>query len=128
MNPRYSILGSYLTLSRYPVVYRYLCPLLPLRVSRSSCPGLHISESNDRRTGNRTDRRNNFNTSISDILGTRAFLNVGQSRLLFVYFRSFHVTIQLQIEKCVNIVLEIRPQGRRIVGSDGSTKQWQPIW
>ena len=45
---------------------------------------------------------------------------MGQSRPLFVYFRSFLVTISIQIEK------RIRTQGRRMVGADETTEQWRP--
>ena len=51
---------------------------------------------------------------------------MGQSRPLFVYFRSFLVTISMQIEKCIDGVLEIRTRGRRIVGADETTELWRP--
>ena len=46
---------------------------------------------------------------------------MGQSRPLFVYFRSF-LTISIQIEKSVDGVLGIRTQGRRMVGADETTE------
>ena len=47
---------------------------------------------------------------------------MGQSRPLFVYFRSFLVTISIiQIEKSIDGVLGIRTQGRRMVGADKTT-------
>ena len=42
---------------------------------------------------------------------------MGQSRPLFVYFRSF-LTISTQIQKSVDGVLGIRTRGRRLVGAD----------
>ena len=42
--------------------------------------------------------------------------------LFLVYFRSFLVTISIQIEKSVGI----RTQGRRMVGADKTTEQWRP--
>ena len=46
--------------------------------------------------------------------------------LFFAYFRPFHITVQLQIGKSVNVVLGIRTQGCRIVvGADGSTELWR---
>ena len=44
----------------------------------------------------------------------------------FVYFRSFLVTISIQIEKSIDGVLGIRTQGRRMVGADKTTELWQP--
>jgi len=49
------------------------------------------------------------------------FLKMGQSRPLFVYFRSF-LTISIQIEKSVDGVLGIRTRGRRMVGADKTTE------
>ena len=46
---------------------------------------------------------------------------MGQSWPLF-NFRSFHVTIQLQIEQIINVVFEIGTQGHRMVGVDRSTE------
>ena len=46
--------------------------------------------------------------------------------LFFVYFRPYHITNQLQIEKSVDGVLEIRTQGRRMVGTDETTELWRP--
>ena len=52
---------------------------------------------------------------------------MGQSRPLFVfYFRSFLVTISIQIEKSKDGVLGIRTQGRRMVGADKTTELWRP--
>ena len=53
-------------------------------------------------------------------------LKMGQSRPLFVYFRSFLNTISIQIEKSVDGVLRIRTRGRRMVGADETTEQWRP--
>ena len=51
---------------------------------------------------------------------------MGQSRLLFVYFRSFLVTISIQIEISVDGVLGIRTRGRRMVGADETMELWRP--
>ena len=51
---------------------------------------------------------------------------MGQSRPLFVYFRSFLITISILIEKSVDGVLGIWTRGRRMVGSDKTTELWQP--
>ena len=51
---------------------------------------------------------------------------MGRSRSFFVYFRPFHNTNQLQIEKSIDGVLGIRTQGRRMVGSDETMELWQP--
>ena len=52
---------------------------------------------------------------------------MGQSRPLFVfYFRSFLVTISIQIEKSKDGVLGIRTRGRRMVGADKTTELWRP--
>ena len=50
---------------------------------------------------------------------------MGQSRPLFVYFRSF-LTISIQIEKSIDGVLGIRTQGCRMVGADETTELWRP--
>ena len=50
---------------------------------------------------------------------------MGQSRPLFVYFRSF-LTISLQNEKSIDGVLGIRTRGRRMVGADETTELWRP--
>ena len=50
------------------------------------------------------------------------FLKMGQSWPLFVYFRSFLVTISIQIEKSIDGVLGIRTWGRRMVGADKTTE------
>ena len=55
------------------------------------------------------------------------FLNMGRSRHLFVYFRSFLIQITIsiiQIEKSVDGVLGIRTRGRRMVGEDETTELW----
>ena len=44
----------------------------------------------------------------------------------FVYFRSYLVTISLQIEKSVVGVLGIRTRGRRMEGADETTELWRP--
>ena len=49
---------------------------------------------------------------------------MGQSRPLFVYFRSFLVTISIQIEKSVDDVLGICTWGRRMVGADETIELW----
>ena len=46
---------------------------------------------------------------------------MGQSRPLFVYFRSFLVTISIQIEKSIDGVPGIRTWGRSMVGADKTT-------
>ena len=51
---------------------------------------------------------------------------MGQSRPLFVYFRSFRVTISIQIEKSVDGVLGIRTRGRMMVGADETPELWRP--
>ena len=51
---------------------------------------------------------------------------MSQSRPLFVYFRSFLITISIQIEKSIESVLGIRTQGRRMVGADETMELWQP--
>ena len=48
-----------------------------------------------------------------------------QSRPLFVYFRSFLISI-IQIEKSIDGVLGIRTWGRRMVGADETNEQWWP--
>ena len=42
--------------------------------------------------------------------------------IVFVDISLFHITIQLQIEKRIDVVLGIRTQGRKIIGADGSTE------
>ena len=52
---------------------------------------------------------------------------MGQSRPLFVYFRSFLITISIiQIEKSIDGVLGIRTRGRRMEGADETTELWRP--
>ena len=51
---------------------------------------------------------------------------MGQSRPLFVYFRPFHITNQLQIDKSIDGVLGIRTRGRRMEGADETTELWRP--
>ena len=48
-------------------------------------------------------------------------------RPLFVYFRSFLITISviIQIEKILDGVLGIRTHGRRMVGADKTTELWR---
>ena len=53
------------------------------------------------------------------------FFLMGQSRPLFVYFRSF-ITISIQIEKSIDGVLGIQTRGRRMVGADETTELWRP--
>ena len=48
---------------------------------------------------------------------------MGQSRPLF---RSFHVTISIQIEKSIDGVLGIQTRGSRMVGIDETTELWRP--
>ena len=45
--------------------------------------------------------------------------------LFFVYFRSFLITISIQIEKSIDGVLGIRTRGRRMVGTDETTRRPQ---
>ena len=54
------------------------------------------------------------------------FTKMGQSRPLFVYFRSFLVKISIQIETSIDGVLGIRTWGRRTVGADKTTELWWP--
>ena len=51
---------------------------------------------------------------------------MGQSRPLFVYFRPFHITNHLQIEKSLDGVLGIPTRGRRMEGTDETTELWRP--
>ena len=58
---------------------------------------------------------------------TLSFLKYGPiPASFFVYFHSFHITNQLQIEKSIDGVLGIRTRGRRIVGADETTELWRP--
>ena len=53
------------------------------------------------------------------------FLKMGQSRPLFVYFRSFLITISIiQIEKSIDGVLGIQTRGCRMVGADETMELW----
>ena len=54
------------------------------------------------------------------------FKKTGQSCPLFVYFRSFLVSISIQIEKSIDGVLGIQTRGRRMVGADETTELWRP--
>ena len=58
--------------------------------------------------------------------GYSFFKKMVQSRPLFVYFRSFLVTISIQIEKSIDGVLGIRTRGCRMVGADKTTELWRP--
>ena len=59
---------------------------------------------------------------------------MGQSRPLFVYFRSFHIPIQMtniqfeqyQLKKSIDGVLGTRTRGSRMEGADKSTELW--LW
>ena len=53
------------------------------------------------------------------------FLN-GPILASFCFFRSFLITISIQIEKSVDGVLGIQTRGRRMVGVDETTELWQP--
>ena len=60
--------------------------------------------------------------------GRDFILNMGQSRPLFVYFRSFLIPITIsiiQIEKSIDGVLGIRTRGRMMVGEDETTELWR---
>ena len=52
---------------------------------------------------------------------------MGQSRPLFVYFRSFLVTISIQTEKSIDGVLGIQTQGHRMVSADETMELWRPL-
>ena len=54
------------------------------------------------------------------------FKNMGQSRPIFVYFRSFLIIISTQIEKSIDGELGIRTRGRRMLGADETTELWRP--
>ena len=60
-------------------------------------------------------------------LANADFLKMGQSRPLFVCFRSFLVTISIQIEKSVDAVCGIWTWGSRRVGADKTTALWRPL-
>ena len=56
------------------------------------------------------------------------FLKMGQSRPLFVYFRSFHIPIQMtiiQFEKTIDGVLGTQTRGGWMEGADESTELWR---
>ena len=57
---------------------------------------------------------------------TSSFKKWANPGLFFVYFRSFLITISIQIEKSIDGVLGIRTRGRRMVGADETTELWQP--
>ena len=58
--------------------------------------------------------------------GAKLYLNC-QSRPLFVYFRTFLITISIiQIEKSVFGVLGIWTRGRKMVEADKTTELWRP--
>ena len=65
--------------------------------------------------------------SFPSFLGSfcSSLLKMGQSRPLFVYFRSFLITISIQIEKSIDGVLGIRTWGCRMVGADKTTELWR---
>ena len=73
--------------------------------------------------------KNLLNTSFSIkfyFLKIFCFLNLAIPGLFLVYYRPFlipiAITISIQIEKSVNI----RTQGRRMVGADETTELWRP--
>ena len=61
-------------------------------------------------------------------LPSRFIMKMGQTRPLFVYFRSFHMTNKAQIltinEKSIDGVLWTQTRGGRMVGTDKSTELW----
>ena len=97
------------------VIYTHLYPSLLLTHSLFC---LILCNSSSLPVTNRLLKHNN-SLSKSDIIG--AFPG-----LFFVYFRPFHITIQLQIEKSQDVVLGIRTHGGTIVSADGSTELWPP--
>ena len=58
-------------------------------------------------------------------LGPILFLKMDQSRPLFVYFRSFLVTISTQLEKKHRWCAWDSNPGRRMVGADETTELWR---
>ena len=66
---------------------------------------------------------------VCHLINTTAFhllFKMGQSRPLFVYFRSFLFTISIiQIEKRLEGVLGIRTRSHRMVSADKTTELWQ---
>ena len=75
-----------------------------------------------------------FSIIIADVLCDGAH-KLNESILLFkkwtnpglfsVYFRSFLITVSIQIEKSIDGVLGIRTHGRRMVGADETTELWR---
>ena len=55
------------------------------------------------------------------------FFKNGPIPASFVYFRSFLVTISIQIEKSIDGVLGIQTRGRWMVGADETTELWRPL-
>ena len=55
------------------------------------------------------------------------FLN-GPIPPLFCLFTFFFVTISIQIEKSIDVVLGIRTRGRRMVGAYETMELWRPLW
>ena len=49
---------------------------------------------------------------------------IGPIPAFFVYFRPFHITIELQIEKSIDVVLGIRFRGCMMEGADRTTELW----
>ena len=56
----------------------------------------------------------------------RNFFKRAITASFFVYFRSFLVTISIQIEKSVDGMLGIQTLGHRMVGADETTELWRP--
>ena len=70
-------------------------------------------------------------TLFETVTVTFFFKKTGQSRPLFVYFRSFHIPIQMtniwfKVYKLSVDVLGIRTRNRRMVGADDSTELGRP--
>ena len=66
-----------------------------------------------------------FLTTVPQLYFKTCFKIWSNPGLFFVYFRPFHITIQLQIEKSLDGVLGIWTRGRRMVGADETTELWQ---
>ena len=62
--------------------------------------------------------------ALNEMLIVKKWANPG---LFFVYFRSFLITISIQIEKSIDGVLGIRTRGRRMVGADETMELWRPL-